>query len=172
MAKRVEIVRMLAIDPEVLLMDEPFGALDAQTKIHMQNVLLNLLQNMRKTVIFITHDLEEAVVLSDRSSRSARGRAGSSASTGSIWTVRATAASRGSMRGSRTICDRCSKTSKTSSIQPWQRRSLMATSAESAAAPDALVAGEQVASLGGWQIHAWRLGILIVGFGGWKSRRG
>jgi len=66
MAKRVEIVRMLAIDPEVLLMDEPFGALDAQTKIHMQNVLLNLLQNLRKTVIFITHDLEEAVVLSDR----------------------------------------------------------------------------------------------------------
>ena len=66
MAKRVEIVRMLAIDPEVLLMDEPFGALDAQTKIHMQNVLLDLLQNLRKTVIFITHDLEEAVVLSDR----------------------------------------------------------------------------------------------------------
>jgi NitT/TauT family transport system ATP-binding protein len=66
MAKRVEIVRMLAIDPEVLLMDEPFGALDAQTKIHMQNVLLNLLQNLHKTVIFITHDLEEAVVLSDR----------------------------------------------------------------------------------------------------------
>jgi NitT/TauT family transport system ATP-binding protein len=66
MAKRVEIVRMLAIDPEVLLMDEPFGALDAQTKIHMQNVLLNLLQTLRKTVIFITHDLDEAVVLSDR----------------------------------------------------------------------------------------------------------
>jgi NitT/TauT family transport system ATP-binding protein len=66
MAKRVEIVRMLAIDPEVLLMDEPFGALDAQTKIHMQNVLLNLLQKLRKTVIFITHDLDEAVVLSDR----------------------------------------------------------------------------------------------------------
>lgn len=66
MVKRAEIVRVLAIDPELLLMDEPFGALDAQTKIHMQNLLLDLLQRMRKTVIFITHDLEEAVVLSDR----------------------------------------------------------------------------------------------------------
>jgi NitT/TauT family transport system ATP-binding protein len=66
MMKRAEIVRVLAIDPEVLLMDEPFGALDAQTKIHMQNLLLDMLQKLRKTVIFITHDLEEAVVLSDR----------------------------------------------------------------------------------------------------------
>jgi NitT/TauT family transport system ATP-binding protein len=66
MAKRAEIVRVLAIDPELLLLDEPFGALDAQTKIHMQNLLLDLLQRMQKTVIFITHDLEEAVVLSDR----------------------------------------------------------------------------------------------------------
>jgi len=66
MAKRAEIVRVLAIDPELLLMDEPFGALDAQTKIHMQDLLLELMQRMRKTVIFITHDLEEAVVLSDR----------------------------------------------------------------------------------------------------------
>jgi len=66
MAKRAEIVRVLAIDPELLLMDEPFGALDAQTKIHMQDLLLDLMQRIRKTVIFITHDLEEAVVLSDR----------------------------------------------------------------------------------------------------------
>jgi NitT/TauT family transport system ATP-binding protein len=67
MAKRAEIIRVLAIDPDLLLMDEPFGALDAQTKIHMQNMLLVLLQQeARKTVIFITHDLEEAVTLSDR----------------------------------------------------------------------------------------------------------
>lgn len=66
MAKRAEIARVLAIDPEILLMDEPFGALDAQTKIIMQDHLLYLLQNLRKTVLFITHDLEEAVILSDR----------------------------------------------------------------------------------------------------------
>lgn len=65
MAKRAEIARVLAIDPEVLLMDEPFGALDAQTKLHMHDSLLKLLQDFRKTVIFITHDLDEAVVLSD-----------------------------------------------------------------------------------------------------------
>jgi len=66
MMKRAEIVRALAIDPEVLLMDEPFGALDAQTKIHMQNLLLETLKKRHMTVVFITHDLEEAVVLSDR----------------------------------------------------------------------------------------------------------
>ncbi len=66
MAKRAEIARVLAIDPDILLMDEPFGALDAQTKIVMQDHLLHLLQNLRKTVLFITHDLEEAVILSDR----------------------------------------------------------------------------------------------------------
>jgi NitT/TauT family transport system ATP-binding protein len=66
MAKRAEIARVLTIDPDVLLMDEPFGALDAQTKISMQDHLLHLLQNLKKTVLFITHDLEEAVILSDR----------------------------------------------------------------------------------------------------------
>jgi NitT/TauT family transport system ATP-binding protein len=65
MAKRAEIARVLAIDPELLLMDEPFGALDAQTKLHMHDSLLKLLQEFKKTVIFITHDLDEAVVLSD-----------------------------------------------------------------------------------------------------------
>lgn len=66
MAKRAEIARVLAIDPELLLMDEPFGALDAQTKLQMHNGLLDLLQKFRKTVVFITHDLDEAVVLSDK----------------------------------------------------------------------------------------------------------
>ena len=66
MAKRAEIARVLAIDPQVILMDEPFGALDAQTKKSMQNYLLHLLENFKKTVLFITHDLDESLILSDR----------------------------------------------------------------------------------------------------------
>ncbi len=66
MRKRVDIGRVYANDPEVLLMDEPFGALDAQTKERMQDDLQSLWQVTKKTVIFVTHDLEEAIFLSDR----------------------------------------------------------------------------------------------------------
>lgn len=66
MRKRVDIGRVYANDPDVLLMDEPFGALDAQTKERMQSDLLEAWQETRKTVIFVTHDLEEAIFLSDR----------------------------------------------------------------------------------------------------------
>jgi len=66
MRKRVDIGRVYANDPDVLLMDEPFGALDAQTKERMQTDLLAAWQQTRKTVIFVTHDLEEAIFLSDR----------------------------------------------------------------------------------------------------------
>jgi len=66
MRKRVDIGRVYANDPDVLLMDEPFGALDAQTKERMQSDLLEAWQQTRKTVIFVTHDLEEAIFLSDR----------------------------------------------------------------------------------------------------------
>jgi NitT/TauT family transport system ATP-binding protein len=56
----------LAYDPEIILMDEPFGPLDAQTRLILQEQLLTIWQDNRKTVIFITHDLGEAVALADR----------------------------------------------------------------------------------------------------------
>ena len=66
MRQRANIIRTLAYEPEVILMDEPFGPLDAQTRLILQNQLLDLWQEERKTIIFITHDLGEAVALADR----------------------------------------------------------------------------------------------------------
>ena len=66
MKKRVALAQTLILDPEILLMDEPFSALDVQTRQLMENELLDLWSANRKSVVFITHDLEEAIALSDR----------------------------------------------------------------------------------------------------------
>jgi NitT/TauT family transport system ATP-binding protein len=66
MKQRVAIARALAVEPEILLMDEPFAALDAQTRLVLQEQLLELWQADRRTVLFITHSLEEAILLGDR----------------------------------------------------------------------------------------------------------
>src|SRR6185369_8839833 len=66
MRQRVSLMRTLITRPEILLMDEPFGALDTHTKLEMHKILLEIWERQRQTVLFVTHDLGEALTLSDR----------------------------------------------------------------------------------------------------------
>src|SRR5205085_6969278 len=66
MSKMVEVARVLATDPAILRLDEPFGSLDAQTRARMQDELARLWERRHKTVVFVTHDAEEALYLADR----------------------------------------------------------------------------------------------------------
>ncbi len=66
MRQRVALARTFAIDADLMLMDEPFGALDAQTKLQLQDLLLSLCEASRRSVVFVTHDLSEAVAVADR----------------------------------------------------------------------------------------------------------
>jgi nitrate/nitrite transport system ATP-binding protein len=84
MKQRVGIARALAMQPQVLLMDEPFGALDALTRAHLQDSLMEIQRTLKNTVIMITHDVDEAVLLSDRIVMMTNGP---SATVGEILTV-------------------------------------------------------------------------------------
>lgn len=66
MQQRVAIARALAVNPEILFMDEPFGALDAITRMKLQDDILDICQTAKKTIVFVTHDIEEAIYLADR----------------------------------------------------------------------------------------------------------
>ena len=66
MKQRVQLARVLANEPEILLMDEPFGALDAMTRRTMQNELIRIWRETNKTVIFVTHDIQEAIILGQK----------------------------------------------------------------------------------------------------------
>jgi NitT/TauT family transport system ATP-binding protein len=66
MKQRVALARAMANDPRILLMDEPFGSLDSQTRTVMQELLLNIWEQQHKTVLFVTHDIDEAILLGDR----------------------------------------------------------------------------------------------------------
>ena len=66
MQQRVAIARALAVDPKIIFMDEPFGALDAITRTKLQEDMLQISKTEKKTIIFVTHDIEEAIFLADR----------------------------------------------------------------------------------------------------------
>ena len=94
MKQRVGIARALSMEPKVLLMDEPFGALDALTRAHLQDELMRIVAKTGSTVVMVTHDVDEAVLLSDRIVMMTNGpRRPSATSCRCAWRVRATGSS-------------------------------------------------------------------------------
>ena len=85
MKQRVGIARALAVAPRVLLLDEPFGALDALTRASLQDELVRLVESIRSTVVMVTHDIDEAILLSDRIVMMTNGPA---ARIGDVWRSR------------------------------------------------------------------------------------
>ena len=100
MRRRVCLARTLAYEPETILMDEPFGALDAQLRLVMHDELLKLWTGTRKTIVFVTHDLAEALTLADRSRCSPRAPGASRRSRRSICPGRAMCSASASTRNS------------------------------------------------------------------------
>ncbi len=91
MAQRAAIARSLVSRPEILLLDEPLGALDSLTRAYLQGELLRIWRQERVTMIMVTHDVEEAIYLSDKVVVMERGPAASAPSCRSTWTIRASA---------------------------------------------------------------------------------
>ena len=135
MRKRVALAQILILDPRLLLMDEPFSALDVQTRQLMENELLDLWSAERKSVLFITHDLEEAIALSDRvimlSAGPGRIRSASSRSTcrGRGARCRRSGSTRGSWSCITTSGSRCAK--RSSGRTPGPRHAASANGGQS-----------------------------------------
>ena len=101
MRQRVALIRTLVVEPEILLMDEPFGALDTHTKLRLQAQLLALWTGKRQTIVFVTHDLAEAITLADRVIVLTSRPGASSTSTRSSFPVRAMSSASGRRRTTR-----------------------------------------------------------------------